>query len=120
MKEWWCGSTALAKTNSRSLKSAVHRSDYRQVHDLIKKSTGNYRRTPRGRGVENIKNARETGAVKTPRFEATSAVAAKLLAMDEFFFISNQPVYRPLAPWLCGTGFKKNGTLVKGYHCLKV
>lgn len=37
---------------------------------LFKKTTWVYRRTPRGRGKEANKNARVTGAAKTPRFEA--------------------------------------------------
>jgi len=50
----------------------------RVTQDLTEKSTWVYRRTPRGRGKEGAKNARKTGAAKTPRFEADAAVASKL------------------------------------------
>lgn|GEM_PF-2498657 len=40
----------------------------------IKKSTRNYRRTPRGRGKEINKNALNAGAVKTPRGVAIIAI----------------------------------------------
>lgn len=60
------------------MKKCVAQADPRTAQDLIKKSTWVYRRTPRGRGKEGAKNARQTGAAKTPRFEANSWVASKL------------------------------------------
>ena len=60
------------------MKMNLHKTDFGLCKGLIKKSIGNYRRTPRGRGKEGLKNARETGTAKTPRFEATSTVESKL------------------------------------------
>jgi hypothetical protein len=60
------------------LKMDLHKRDFGLCRGLIKKSIGNYRRTPRGREKEGLKNARKTGTTKTPRFDPTKAVVSNL------------------------------------------
>jgi hypothetical protein len=67
-----------AVNQQKAMKKYSAQTGYPTAHALIRKSAGNYRRTPRGRGKEKGKNARNTGAAKTPRHEATRAVAATL------------------------------------------